>query len=171
VDDLGRQRTDVLGGRDGDSVVPAAERVDGVRAEVDDAEAGLEQEAGEQSRRHDDPLRRILTAQQVTDVELFVEQILGTVATYDVVVHAELPGEVARYPTGESGSCQLHLGTRPCGHADATDDGVVAAHDCGQLGDRCLRNVEFDERDARGGQVGGPPLRVIRGGAANHQRD
>ena len=152
--DLGGQGTDVIGGGHGDGGVPAAQRVDAAAGQIDHAEGGLEQEAGEHAGGDDDPFGGALRPQQVAHVELFVEQVLRTATADDVVVDAELPRHEAPDAAGQRGLRDLALHARAANEAGAGNHRAEAAEDRGQLVGRLGDQVAFDDPHAQGLQLG-----------------
>ena len=131
--DLRCQRTDVVRCRERHAVLEAAQGVHCVVVEVDDLEHRLEQEAGEHACRDDDPFSVVLGAQQLTHIQLGIEQILGAAPANHFEIHAKLPGEVALHAGFECGGCQLHRGFSARDHARAADHGIEACEDLGKL--------------------------------------
>jgi len=76
-EDYSGQPSDIVGGGYGQAVVPTAKRMDLAVFEIDHAEGRFEQEAGEHSRRNDNPLRSGLPPQHVAYVRLLIEHLLA----------------------------------------------------------------------------------------------
>jgi hypothetical protein len=75
-DDRRSELAYILGRCDCDTIVPPAERSDGPALEIDNSEKRLEEEAHEQAGGNDQPLGLGLAPKEVTNIELFIEQIL-----------------------------------------------------------------------------------------------
>src|SRR5690606_32412933 len=133
-DDLRRQGADVLRRRDRNGVFPTAQSVNRATGEINHAERWLKQETCKHACGNDDPSRPILRSQQIANLQSLVEQVVRAALSDDVVIHTELPGNIALQAGIEDRTRELELEARPGDESGATDDGVKPFEKGGQLG-------------------------------------
>jgi hypothetical protein len=119
-----------------------------VFCEVDDAEGRLEQKAGEHTRRNDYPFHAVLRPQEVSHVKLLIEKILCATPTNDVVVDAELPGEVTLHASIQRRASEFELDAAPGYEAIAANHGVEPSEIVREVGRGVGDEVAREKIDA-----------------------